>query len=98
MAEFPLAKKLAEEALATKTKDLQLAAWLTEAQLHIENFAGLQQGLNLCTGLVRDFWDTVYPPVEAGDMELRSGPLDFLGSGLDLALKSCRLMEARSDL
>src|ERR1700722_13809333 len=30
LADFPLEKKLAEEALATKTKDLQLAAWLTE--------------------------------------------------------------------
>jgi len=97
MADFPLAKKLAEEALATKTKDLQLAAWLTEAQLHIESFAGLQQGLNLCAGLVRDFWDTVYPPVEDGDLELRSGPLDFLGSGLDLALKSRPLSKAGYD-
>ncbi len=97
MADFPLAKKLAEDALATKTKDLQLAAWLTEAQLHIESFAGLQQGLNLCAGLVRDFWDTVYPPVEDGDLELRSGPLDFLGSGLDLALKTRPLSKAGYD-
>jgi type VI secretion system protein ImpA len=97
MANFPLAKKLAEEALATKTKDLQLAAWLTEAQLHIESFAGLQQGLNLCAGLISNFWDTVYPPVEDGDLELRSGPLDFLGSGLDLALKSRPLSKAGYD-
>lgn len=97
MADFPLAKKLAEEALATKTKDLQLAAWLTEAQLHIEGFAGLQQGLNLCAGLISNFWDTVYPPVEDGDLELRSGPLDFLGSGLDLALKSRPLTKAGYD-
>jgi type VI secretion system protein ImpA len=97
MADFPLAKKLAEEALATKTKDLQLAAWLTEAQLHLESFAGLQQGLNLCVGLVTNFWDTVYPPVEDGDLELRSGPLDFLGSGLDLALKSRPLSKAGYD-
>jgi type VI secretion system protein ImpA len=97
MADFPLAKKLAEEALATKTKDLQLAAWLTEAQLHIEGFAGLLQGLNLCTGLVRDFWDTVYPPIEDDDLELRAGPLDFLGSGLDLGLKSRPLTKAGYD-
>lgn len=97
MADFPLAKKLAEEALATKTKDLQLAAWLTEAQLHIEGFAGLLQGLNLCIGLVRDFWDTVYPPIEDDDLELRAGPLDFLGSGLDLGLKSRPLTKAGYD-
>ena len=97
MADFPLAKKLAEEALATKTKDLQLAAWLTEAQLHIEGFAGLLQGLNLCTGLVRDFWDTVYPPIEDDDLELRAGPLDFLGTGLEIGLKSRPLAKAGYD-
>ena len=97
MADFPLAKKLAEEALATRTKDLQLAAWLTEAQLRVEGFAGLLQGLNLCIGLVRDFWDTVYPPIEDDDLELRAGPLDFLGSGLDLGLKSRPLTKAGYD-
>ena len=97
MADFPLAKKLAEEALATKTKDLQLAAWLTEAQLHIEGFGGLLQGLNLCTGLVRDFWDTVYPPIEDDDLELRAGPLDFLGTGLEIGLKSRPLAKAGYD-
>ena len=30
-ADYPLVVKLASEALATKTKDVQVAAWLTEA-------------------------------------------------------------------
>ncbi len=97
MADFPAAKKLAEESLATRTKDLQLAAWLTEAQLHIEGFAGLLQGLNLCQGLIRDFWDTVYPPIEDDDLELRAGPLDFLGSSLEIPLKSRPLAKAGYD-
>ena len=97
MANFPQAKKLAEEALATKTKDLQLAAWLTEAQLHTEGFAGLLQGLNLCVGLIQNFWDTLYPPIEDDDLELRSGPLDFVGSSLDFPLKSRPLAKAGYD-
>jgi type VI secretion system protein ImpA len=97
LADFPLEKKLAEEALATKTKDLQLAAWLTEAQVNLEGYAGLLLGLNLCAGLIRDFWDTLYPPIEDDDLELRSGPLDFLGSSLDFPLKSRPLAKAGYD-
>ncbi|MGA9977056.1 MAG: type VI secretion system protein TssA [Candidatus Sulfotelmatobacter sp.] len=97
LADYPLVAKLAQEALATKTKDLQLAAWLTEAQLHIEGFAGLRQGLTLCTGLITTFWDTLYPPVEDDDLELRAGPLEFIGTSLDVHLKSRPLTKAGYD-
>ncbi len=46
-ADWVLVIKLASEALATKSKDLQIAAWLTEAMLRREGFAGLQAGLVL---------------------------------------------------
>jgi type VI secretion system protein ImpA len=97
LADYPLAAKLSQEALATKTKDLQLAAWLTEAQLQIEGFAGLKQGLELCLGLINNFWDTLYPPIEDGDLEMRAGPLEFLGTQLDVALKSRPLAKAGYD-
>ena len=97
VANYALEGKLAQEALATKTKDLQLAAWLTESMLQSENFAGLQQGLKLCTGLIRNFWDTLYPPIEDGDLELRAGPLDFLATGLEMPLKSRPLTKAGYD-
>ena len=41
VADWKQVIKLAGEALATKSKDLQLAAWLTEAMLRTEGFAGL---------------------------------------------------------
>jgi type VI secretion system protein ImpA len=97
VADFPTAAKLAQEALATKSKDLQLAAWLTEALLHTESFAGLRQGLTLCTGLVTNFWDTLYPPIEDGDLELRAGPLEFLGTALEIPLKSRPLVKQGYD-
>ena len=40
VADWPLVIKIAGETLATKTKDLQLAAWLTEAALKREGVAG----------------------------------------------------------
>src|SRR5579863_5263072 len=97
LADYPLVVKVAQEALATKTKDLQLAAWLTEALLHTEGFAGLRQGLTLCTGLLSGFWETLYPPIEDDDLELRAGPLEFLGTSLDFPLKSIALTKTGYD-
>jgi type VI secretion system protein ImpA len=97
LANYPMVANLAQEALATKTKDLQLAAWLTEALLQTEGYSGLQQGLTLCAGLVANFWDTLYPPVEDGDLDLRSGPLDWLGTALGIPVKSRPLTKAGYD-
>ncbi len=83
VADYKLVIKLAGDALATQSKDLQLAAWLTEAFLHQEGFGGLQQGLGLLRGLVETFWDTLYPEIEDGDLELRSAPLEWVGTRLD---------------
>jgi len=74
-ADYPAVMKLAGDVLATKSKDLQLAAWLTEALVREEYFSGLSQGLELCRGLVVNFWDTLYPEPEDGDLELRAAPL-----------------------
>jgi len=97
VADYAQVRKLAQEALATRTKDLQLAAWLTEAALRTEGFSGLRQGLVLCYGLIDKFWDTLYPPLEDGDPELRAAPLEWLGSALELPLKNTPLVSAGYD-
>ena len=86
VADWKQVIKLASEALATKSKDLQIAAWLTEAELRMEGFAGLLASLKLLHGLVETFWDTLYPEIEDGEVEMRSGPLDWVGSRLDQAV------------
>jgi type VI secretion system protein ImpA len=86
-ADWVLVTKLCGEALARKSKDLQLAAWLTEAQVHREGYAGLNSGLTLIHGLLENFWDTLYPELEDGDAELRATPLDWVGSRLDGPLR-----------
>ena len=82
-ADWKLVIKLAGEALATKSKDMQLAAWLTEAMLRTEGFGGLLASLKFCQGLTENFWDTLYPELEDGDAEFRAAPLDWIGSRLD---------------
>ncbi len=90
--------RMTQDALATLTKDLQLAAWLTDALLRTEGFSGLQQGLTFCHALIGGFWETLYPPIEDGDLELRVGPLEWLGAALEIPVKSVPIVRAGYDL
>lgn len=74
--------KLAIEALSNKSKDLQIAAWLTEACLRRESYSGLSEGLTLLRGMLENLWENLYPEIEDGDLELRAAPLDWIGSYL----------------
>jgi len=44
--------------------------------------------------MMAEFWDTVYPIIEDGDRELRARPLNWMGSKLDLPLRSAPLCNA----
>jgi type VI secretion system protein ImpA len=87
-ANYSLVVKLAQDALATVSKDLQLAAWLSEGLLHTGQFGGLEQGILLCHKLLTEYWETVYPVIEDGDRELRAKPLAWIGSMLDVPVRS----------
>jgi type VI secretion system protein ImpA len=93
-ANWPVAFKLAQDAIATTSKDLQLAAYLTEALLHLERFPGMRQGLDLTYRLLTEFWETVYPLIEDGDRELRARPLAWIGSMLDIPIRSAPIVAA----
>ncbi len=96
-ADWPLVIKLCSDALTNKSKDIQLAAWLTEALLRREGFGGLRQGLELCRGLLEQFWDNLYPEAEEDDLELRATPLDWIGSRLDDSIKKIPLTKSGLD-
>ena len=93
-ADFAAVVKMAGETIATKTKDLQLTAWLTEAMLRRESFAGLRDGLGALAAMLDQYWDTLYPELEDGDAELRAGPLEWVGSRLDMAVRSAPVTRA----
>ncbi|HEX5178504.1 MAG TPA: type VI secretion system protein TssA [Gemmatimonadaceae bacterium] len=94
LADWPLVIKLAGEALATRTKDLQLAVWLGEAMLRREGFGSFRATLDVTRGLIDRFWDHVYPVVEDGDVEMRAAPLEWLGLRLEVPVKSVPLNRA----
>jgi type VI secretion system protein ImpA len=53
--------------LFSKTKDLRIAMYLTQAGLHIDGFIGFKDGLALIKGLVERYWDTVHPQLDPDD-------------------------------
>jgi type VI secretion system protein ImpA len=56
---------LATEALQTRTKDIEIAAWLTESLTRHEGLAGLAEGATILAGLITQFWNTgLYPTAD----------------------------------
>jgi type VI secretion system protein ImpA len=98
LADWPKVIKLATDCLSKQSKDLQLAAWLTEALLRKEGFGGLRSGLELIKGLLANFWDNVYPEAEDGDLEFRAAPLSWLGLKTDMAVKRVPLVRGGYDI
>ncbi|HSK73452.1 MAG TPA: type VI secretion system protein TssA, partial [Pyrinomonadaceae bacterium] len=79
--------ELADSTLKRETKDLQIAAWFSEALSKEHGFAGLRDGLKLLSGLQENFWDTLFPEIDEGDMEGRANALAFVDKHASLAIK-----------
>lgn len=73
--------------LSSKTKDLQVAAWLCEAWTRQHQMAGFSAGALLLTRLVERFWDKVHPLIEDGDADARTAPFFWLNENLPLTLR-----------
>ena len=71
-ADWPGIELLAQETLARTSKDLLVAARLTEALVKCHGFGGLRDGLRLLRRLAEDCWDRIYPAIQDGDLEARA--------------------------
>ncbi len=78
----------ASQALTTRSKDLLLAAWLTEAWLHRSGFAGFAAGVGLISALCREYWEDLYPALEGESLDARLSPLVWAAEKFVLPLKS----------
>ena len=92
-ADWKKAISLSVDALKNRTKDLQIAAWLTEALIWTEGFEGLTAGLKITNAFLRDYWDSVYPQIEDGDLDFRVGPIEFMNDKLSLSIKQIPLTD-----
>jgi type VI secretion system protein ImpA len=95
VADHALVIRLASEAIATRSKDIQLAVWLTESLLKKEGFGGFLDGLELCRNLLDKFWDNLQPrDPEDDDVGMRAAPLDYIGTRLLDTVKQVPLNRA----
>ena len=97
-AEWPDVVTLCLDALENRSKDLQIAAWLTEAWLHLYGLAGLREGLRVVTALCERFWDDLHPRSETGDsLEYRLAPIEWINEKLPPVVRLLPLTEPRSE-
>lgn len=68
--------QLSHGLLATRSKDLLVAGYLTVALLHRDGYPGLAGGLSICGDLVRNFWPHLFP--EASRMKGRAAAFIWL--------------------
>jgi len=74
--------RLCIEALTVRTKDLQIAVWLLEANVHLEGTPGLANGLSFLSELCERYWDDMYPELAPEEPEYRSAPVEWMGRQL----------------
>lgn len=100
-ADWRQVERLCRDALETRSKDLQIAAWLTESWLHLHGIAGVGAGLYLLAGLSESFWDTVHPrpgaDSDGDELEPRLAPLRWLEEKLAPKLKQVPITRPEAD-
>jgi len=77
-ADWPQVVRLCGVVLRERSKDIRVAAWLTEAWARREGFGGLRDGYRLVEALCRDYWEGLHPRAEDGDAAQRIGNLGWL--------------------
>jgi len=96
-ADWPTVEAICAEALETRSKDLQLAAWLLQAWIHLYSFKGAARGVALMNALCEKFWDGMFPAIENGDMEFRLAPIRWMNEKLAIELKLLPVTNPGSD-
>jgi type VI secretion system protein ImpA len=79
--------ELGTEALSKRSKDIQIAAWMVEALIHLHGFVGLRDGCRLVRELSGRFWESLYPEIEESDLDPRAGPIEWMNQRLPEAVR-----------
>lgn len=88
VADYRRVIELAVPALTNSTKDLQIGVWLVEALIKQHAFAGLRDGLRMLVIFHENFWETLHPEIDEGDMEGRANALSWLDGQGSFILQS----------
>lgn len=105
LPDWPVVIDLSTQALTTLTKDLQIAAWLSDALVKHnghDRLAGLRDSLKLMRGLIEDYWDECFPKGDPegddGPFKARANIIAAFDTRMGLAIRAIPLTESLSGL
>lgn len=99
MANWDEVSRIAVDALSKKSKDLQIAIWLLEAQIHKHGFSAIAPCIHFIHRLTEKYWDGLYPQIEdeAVDLEYRTNLIIWVNSKLQPIVKQLPITLTRND-
>jgi type VI secretion system protein ImpA len=103
LPDWPVVIELTTRALTTLTKDMQIAAWLSDGLVKHnghDRLAGLRDSLKLMRGLIENYWNEVFPEIDPegddGHFKARANILAAFDARMGLAIKTIPLTESKS--
>lgn len=97
MADWREVAGICTDALATRSKDVQIVAWLTEAWLRLQGFSGCRDGLQLMAELLKKYWPVLHPQLSEDDPENRVGTFVWINEKLSMELKLISITAPQSN-
>lgn len=86
-ADWPLIEARCKTMLTTRSKDLQIAAWLLESWTRQYGIDGLYRGLSLVDRMLRQYWESLHPVIQDGDADARIAPLEWLNASFSTTVR-----------
>ena len=85
-ADWAEVNRVGTTAMVMRGKDLQVAAWLLEAWMHLHDFAGTRQGFELIFGLADRYWATLHPLPDGTDFGARIATIEWVNEKLSAVI------------
>ena len=82
------------EIFKTKSKDIRLLTWLSEAWGSLYGFDGISKSLELSHRALESYWSSIHPEIEDDDLDQRLALLQGLISQLPALIKRVPLINA----
>lgn len=86
-ADWVFVSDMSSKLLIEKTKDIRLLTWLSEAWANLYGYKGIWQGLELSHCMLDQYWSTIHPQIDDGDLDQRLGLLQGLVNQLPILIK-----------
>jgi type VI secretion system protein ImpA len=95
-ADWKFVAKQCAQLIEQRSKDLQLAVWLAEAEAKTAGLRGLADSLMLVAALCDRWWDGLYPLPDEDGHERRIGNLSWLAARIAPLLREVPLTESQT--